>query len=197
MKKRVNSMTDQSVKKEILPEGIYIEAKPVGDVGSIPLEDWKIGDNINLNAYHAYLVYRDGKGNAEVIRGGPERLRNAKIGGKVSIGGWDLFDTGEIDFDVVPTRFIQSGLGGDIEIEAGIPLGKSLDAYKKGETPQSRFAKKLDLGGRSPQKVWEDMKITAQTIGKNETDYNLLSQKCNSIVATVINHADLDDQRIC
>ena len=193
-------MTDQSAKKEILPEGIYIEAKPVIKA-DVP--DWEIlkdlkdkidtDKNEDVDAYHAYLVYRDGKGNAEVIRGGPERLRNAKIGGKVSIGGWDLFDTGEIDFDVPPTRLVQSGLGGDIEIEAGIPLGKSLDAYKKGETPQSRFAKKLDLGGCSPQKVWEDMKITAQIIGKNETDYNVLSQNSNSTIATVLNRSGLND----
>ena len=181
-------MTDHSPKtskKEFLPEGIYIEAKPAAGI---------FGEQLDI--YHAYLVYRDGKGNAEVIRGGPERLRNAKIGGKVSIGGWDLFDTGEIDFDVPPTRLVQSGLGGDIEIEAGIPLGKSLDAYKKGETPQSRFAKKLDLGGRSPRKVWEDMKITAQIIGKNETDYNVFSQNSNSTIATVLYEAGFDSRGI-
>ena len=169
MKESVNSMTDQAVKKEILPEGIYIEAKPVGDVGSI-------GD-VHINAYHAYLVYRDGKGHAEVIRGGPETMaENEKAEGIKGI-----------------EAFIYSTVGGDIEIEAGTPLTESVDRYDEEDSPQSRFAKRLDLGGRSPQKVWEDMKITAQTIGKNETDYNLFSQKCNSTIATI----GLDDQRIC
>ena len=147
---------------------------------------------------YPYLVYRDGKGNAEVIRGGPESLPKTRIGGKVSINGWDLFDTGEIDItNNTFTRLANSELaGGDIEIEAGIPLGKSLDAYKEGETPQSRFAKKLDLGGRPPQKVWEDMKITAQTIGKNETDYDIYDQNSNSVVATVINRSGLNDREI-
>ena len=40
------------------------------------------------------------------------------------------------------------------------------------------------------------MKITAQTIGKNETDYNVLSQKCNSVVATVLNRSGLNDRKI-
>ena len=176
----------RKIKKGILPEGIYIEAKPVAD-----LDFGSIGD-IHINAYHAYLVYRDGKGNAEVIRGGPERLRNAKIGGKVSIGGWDLFDTGEIDFDVMPTRFVQSGLGGDIEIEAGIPLGKSLDAYGEEDNPQKRFAKRI-VGGKISKPIWDDMVKTAQTIGTNKTDYNLFSQKCNSTIATVLNRSGLND----
>ena len=179
MKESVNIMTDQAVKKEVLPEGIYIEAKEVTETN-----------------YHAYLVYRDGKGNAEVIRGGPESLPKTRIGGKVSIGGWDLFDTGEIDItNNMGTRLAQSGLGGDIEIEAGIPLGKSLDAYGEEDNPQKRFAKRI-VGGKISKPIWDDMVKTAQTIGTNKTDYNLLSQKCNSIVATVLNRSGLNDHKI-
>ena len=163
-------MTDQATKKEILPEGIYIEAKPAAGI---------FGEQ--LDAYHAYLVYRDGKGNAEVIRGGPESLPNSGI----TIGGIDITNN-------MGTRLAQSGLGGDIEIEAGIPLGKSLDAYDEEDSPQSRFAKRI-VGGKISKPIWDDMVKTAQTIGTNETDYNVLSQKCNSVVATVLNRSGLDD----
>ena len=164
-------MTDHSPrtsKKEILPEGIYIEAKPViGWIGK------------QIGTYHAYLVYRDGKGNAEVIRGGPETMaENEKAEGAKGVGA-----------------FAYSTVGGDIEIEAGIPLGKSLDAYKEGDNPQKRFAKRI-VGGKISKPIWDDMVKTAQTIGKNETDYNLLSQKCNSIVATVLNRSGLNDRKI-
>ena len=150
----MNDHSPKTSKKQFLPEGIYIEAKPAAKtLGEIS------GD------YHAYLVYRDGKGNAEVIRGGPD--------------SWDF-----------------GALGGDIEVESGKPLTESADAYDEEDSPQSRFAKRLDLGGRSPQKVWEDMKITAQTIGKNETDYNLFSQNSNSTIATVLNRSGLNDRQV-
>lgn len=47
-------MSDVKVNQEFLEKGIYLERKEL------------IGNN-----WHTYLVYRDGEGNAEIIRGGP------------------------------------------------------------------------------------------------------------------------------
>ena len=168
MKEKDNIMNDHSPKtskKEFLPEGIYIEAKPAaGTLGE------------QLDKYHAYLVYRDGKGNAEVIRGGPETMaENEKAEGIKGI-----------------EAFIYSTVGGDIEIEAGTPLTESVDRYDEEDSPQSRFAKRI-VGGKISKPIWDDMVKTAQTIGTNKNDYNLFSQKCNSIVATVMNRSGLDD----
>ena len=81
-------------------EGIYIEFKKVE----------------GLPYLHSYLVCEDGKGNREVIRGGPAR-QDSK-----------LFDS-------------------DIEIQSGIPLYKSKDAYGVEESPESRMRQKLELKG--------------------------------------------------
>ena len=164
-------MTDHSPrtsKKEILPEGIYIEAKPViGWIGK------------QIGTYHAYLVYRDGKGHAEVIRGGPETMaENEKAEGVKGVGA-----------------FAYSTVGGDIEIEAGTPLTESVDRYDEEDSPQKRFAKRI-VGGKISKPIWDDMVKTAQTISKNKTDYNLTTQNSNSTIATVLYEAGFDSRGI-
>ncbi|MBT5658794.1 MAG: hypothetical protein HOJ02_01435, partial [Rhodospirillaceae bacterium] len=107
--------------------------------------------------YHAYLVYRDGVGKTEVIRGGPRVLGFSSI-----------------------------------EVESGIPLIKSEDAYEPGETMESRQAQKLDLGGRDPVVVWSKMKETADGIGKAEIDYDFMpDQNSNSMMRSVLDSADI------
>ena len=173
MKEKDNIMTDHSPKtskKEFLPEGIYIEAKPAAG---------RFGEQ--LDKYHAYLVYRDGKGNAEVIRGGPETMaENEKAEGAKGIGA-----------------LIYSTVGGDIEIEAGTPLTESADRYDEDENSQTRHAIKLELGDQTPQQAWKRMKKTAQIIADKEIDYNYFpTQNSNSVVATVLNRFGLNDGEI-
>lgn len=56
-----------------LEPGIYVETKPINIAGY----ETPFG--------HAYLVYRKPDGSAEVIRGGPESLRNVGLGTKIAI----------------------------------------------------------------------------------------------------------------
>ena len=81
---------------------------------------------------HSYLVFRDGKGGERVIRGG------------------------------LPDNQFSFPVGGNITVQADIPLQKSEDVYKEGETPDTRHARKLDLGGRDPETVWKDMAARAR-----------------------------------
>ncbi len=102
----------------MLEKGIYIEFKPVQSTDDVGV----------LGKVHSYLVFRDGIGNARVIRGGlpaPETI------------------------DAIGRSFI----GGDINVQADIPLQRSKDRYGPDDTPQSRHARKLDLGGREPEDV--------------------------------------------
>ena len=98
---------------------------------------------------HAYLVYRDGEGGERVIRGG-----SAKDS-----------DKGTVDEAISGAKTL---VGGNITVQADIPLQKSRDKYdvEKGDTPQTRHARKLDLGGRDPEMVWKDMAAKAREIGK-------------------------------
>ncbi len=64
-------MADQKVNGQYLEKGIYFEAKSLFD---------GIG-----NTYHTYLVYRDGNGNAEVIRGGTEGFNELTVRAGVDI----------------------------------------------------------------------------------------------------------------
>ena len=86
-------------------KGIYLEVNNISSVTP------------SLGKRHSYLVYRDGKGNERVIRGGP-----------ASMLGWMV--------------------GGDIKVEADVPLSQSIDCYAPGEKPGSRPSRKLDLGPR-------------------------------------------------
>ncbi|MFW2610963.1 hypothetical protein, partial [Aliarcobacter butzleri] len=64
-------MADQKVNGQYLEKGIYFEAKSLFDGFG--------------NTYHTYLVYRDGNGKAEVIRGGPEGFNELTVRAGVDI----------------------------------------------------------------------------------------------------------------
>ena len=105
---------------------------------------------------HAYLVFRDGEGGERVIRGGIP----------------DVFGPGEIN-DVLDAASIP--FGGDITVQADIPLQLSKDQYGDNDSPESRHAKQLDLGGRDPEQVWREMTAKAKEIGKAGIDYNAIN----------------------
>jgi len=135
-------------------EGIYIEFKPVAHEG-IEISDY----------LHSYLVYEDGQGNAEVIRGGfpgPEAI-----------------------------------VGGDITVQSGVPLQQSKDAYKPGETPESRIRTKVDLNGRDPKVMRDKFNKTAQEIGRAKIDYDgFPDQNSNSLVRAVLEKNGVDPQKV-
>ena len=115
-----------------LPKGIYFEYAPA--------------TNSSGPGNHAYLVFHDGKGGEQVIRGG------------------------------LPENEASFPFGGNITVQADIPLRNSEDAYKEGDTPQTRHARKLDLGGCDPATVWKNMAAKAREIGKAGIDYNIFKE---------------------
>jgi hypothetical protein len=132
-----------------LPKGIYFEYAPASSSSGPGL--------------HAHLVFRDGKGNERVIRGG-------------------LMKESDQGFKDKSTRFMKSLVGGNITVQADIPLQESRDKYgvKKGETAETRHARRLDLGGRDPEQVWKDMTAKANEIAKAGIDYNLIGEKATT-----------------
>ena len=83
--------------------GIYFETKPAAL-------------HSTHGQHHAYLVYHDGKGGSEVIRGGAP-------------------DEG----------FLMIPLGGDISVQTGKSMENSKDKYEKDEKPNSRPSRKLNV----------------------------------------------------
>jgi hypothetical protein len=131
-----------------LPEGIYMEATAL---------TWTAG---RAGTYHSYLVYRDGAGNAEVIR-----------------GGFDIAANGNMD----------------LALEIGKSLSASSDAYINKNIQyfdqKTHLYAKMDIGGRSPKEVWEEMKTNAGSI---DTSINYLP-KVGNVAKSVANLA-LDGQ---
>lgn len=133
--------------------------------------------------WHAYLVYRDGNGNARVIRGHPE-------------GSGEKFTppSGPIGNSV---------LGGNLELEVDKPLQDSRDAYKPGETPETRRSRRLDIGDRDPAAVWGVMVGHGRKLKKTDMEYDTNprevvgisstdpSQNSNSVVRSVQKAADV------
>ena len=117
--------------------------------------EFKPASGTTVIGRHAYLVFRDGKGGERVIRGGvPDPDRDGS-----RLGAATMF------------------VGGNITVQADIPLRDSKDAYEEGETPETRHARKLDLGGRDPGKIWKDMAARAGEIGKAGIDYNIIREQ--------------------
>ena len=135
--------------------GIYIESKPAA-FGQFH------------NRRHLYLVYRDGEGREEVVRGGPSK-------------------------EDTPVDFL---FGGKIEIEAGIPLQESKDAYGPDDSPEKRRATRLDLDGRDPVQVWRTITAASEKLRDAKIDYNLSilddMQNSNSVARHVMEAAALD-----
>ncbi|MGB0684240.1 MAG: hypothetical protein ACPGOV_16165, partial [Magnetovibrionaceae bacterium] len=131
--------------------------------------EWKPAGSSAFHSYqHAYIVYRDGKGGEYVVRGGP----------------------GD---GLAATKFT---VGGQIEVESGIPLSESKDAYETADTPKLRNSIKLDVGQRDPADVFKAMKERADEIAKQGIDYNLMTedgpmQNSNSLVRSVMEAADV------
>lgn len=141
--------------------GIYVEANRL------------VAEGISLlttdRVYHAYLVYRDGKGNERVIRGHPEGSEAKKS-------------------SAIP--FIASFvINIEAKLQVDIPLSKSRDAYNAGDTPESRHSQRLDIGNRSPAEVWKAMVAHARKLENTEFDYDINSsepsQNSNSVVRSV------------
>ena len=106
---------------------------------------------------HAYLVFRDGEGGERVIRGGIP----------------DVF--GDETLEEI-ADFATSFVGGNISVQADIPLQESKDRYdiRKGESPETRHAKQLELGGRDPEQVWRELVDKVNEIGEAGVDYNAI-----------------------
>ena len=103
--------------------GIYFEAKPVF--------------GLPILGYHGYLVYRDGMGTVEVIRGGTAWYRPFFLGGNITV------ETG------IPLHRSK-----DKYPEPGI-------------MPKDRYRKKLDLGDLTPDQLkdrWEASVIAAENM---------------------------------
>ncbi|MCH7646536.1 MAG: hypothetical protein IH788_04985, partial [Nitrospinae bacterium] len=144
-----------------MPEkGIYIEIKPA-----------QLTDVVGVfGKAHSYLVFRDGKGNARVIRGGLPAPETAD-------------------------KLIRMVGGGDIEVQADIPLQRSKDRYGPDDTPQSRHARKLDLGGREPEDVWKGMVARAKAINGAEIDYDVWTQNSNSVTRAALEAGGVDPNK--
>lgn len=142
----------------MLEKGIYIEFRPATSSSGLEVPT---GD------LHSYLVFRDGDGNARVIRGGPR---------------------GGLKFMV----------GGPIEVQVDKPLQQSEDKYGRGETPESRHARKLDLGGQKPEEVWKGMSKRANEIGEAKLDYDLVGkdQNSNSVTRALLKTADIPVEKV-
>ncbi|KAF0110450.1 MAG: hypothetical protein FD149_2653 [Rhodospirillaceae bacterium] len=96
-----------------------------------------------------------------------------------------------------PERDDSLALFGTIAVQADIPLSESKDKYGDGETPETRHAIKLDLGGRNPKEVWREMTEKATEIGHAGIEYDTVPhistpQNSNSVVRTVLDAAGID-----
>ncbi len=150
--------------------------------------EFKPASGTTVIGRHAYLVFRDGKGGERVIRGGvPDPDRDGS-----RLGAATMF------------------VGGNITVQADIPLRESKDKYdvEKGETAATRHARKLDLGGRDPGKVWKDMAAKAGEIGEAGIDYNIIreqdkhnpekdevAQTSNSVIRAVLEAGKIDPDK--
>jgi hypothetical protein len=114
-----------------LPEGIYMEATALS---------WTDG---RAGTYHSYLVYRDGAGNAEVIRGGANPLGN---------GNMDL----ELE------------IGKSLSASSDAYTNKNIQYFDQ----QTHLYAKMDIGNRDAKTVWEEMKTNAGKIDTS-IDYNI------------------------
>jgi hypothetical protein len=106
-----------------LPEGIYMEATALS---------WTEG---RAGTYHSYLVYRDGAGNAEVIRGGADPLGN---------GNMDL----ELE------------IGKSLSASSDAYTNKNIQYFDQ----RTHLYAKMDIGDRDAKTVWEEMKTNAKSI---------------------------------
>ena len=158
----------------MLAKGLYIEFNPA--TTSNPVPDGRD------DPLHTYIVYRDGKGIARVIRGGPSGFDEKK-----------------------PTRStvdnLRFGLGGKIEVQAGVPLDKSKDAYKPGETPEDRHATPLNIGTRDPEQIFDRMVRKAEDIHGLNVDYDLNEQlapdqNSNSLTRALMDDAGIDTKTV-
>lgn len=147
-----------------MKSGIFVEAVPVISDKKFPYINLVTGPK-----WHAYLVYRDGNGNARVIRGHPE-------------------GSGE-NFAPPSGAMGNTVLGGNLALEVDKPLQDSRDAYKPGETPETRRSRRLDIGDRDPAAVWADMVAQGRKLANTEMEYDTHvfepSQNSNSVVRSV------------
>ena len=171
-------MGDEKVNGQYLPKGIYFERMPV----SFGLTEL-IGKS--TSNWHSYLIYRDGKGHAEIIRGG------------------------------INTNIKNLQEFGDLELQIEVPLSNSKDSYTKKrkmqENPQTRHAVRLNVADDEVENKWKEMKKIAQSIDR-EIDYKIPrnfkihydkkqrkfivelgegSQVCHSVTGTVLQEAGI------
>ncbi len=134
-----------------LPEGIYIER-----------------NKIVFGNYHTYLVYRDGKGNAKVLRGGPKKWYDGLF------SGLDI----EINKDIGQTKDKYDDVK-DLEKERhpiSIIQGKgSLDLWNK----FTNTAKNIDT-----EINYKIGSLKFNSLG--DIDIGLDSQVCHSITGTIL-----------
>jgi len=122
-------------------------------------------------AGHAYLVFVDDDGTEYVIRGGPDQ-----------------------EHPVGP-----DGLFGNITMTVNTLLSTSLDA-REVSTRAEHGSTVLDLHGRDPHEVWQQMIEHAQQIADAGLPYNLVlgevengyEQNSNSVVASVLYSVGID-----
>ena len=92
---------------------------------------------------------------------------------------------------------LKFGPGGKIEVQAGVPLDKSKDAYKSGETPEDRHATKLDIGDRDLEQVFDQMARKAEDIHDLNVDNDLkeqltADQNSNSLSRALMEEVGID-----
>ncbi len=113
---------------------------------------------------HLYLVHTDEHGNEHTIRGG------------ASSSIFAIFQEPKI------------------EVSNDIPLAESQDTREvEGyRTPESRGSHILDLDGRDPEVVWQDMIEYAQRIKGSDINYHTLGPNSNSVVVAILEHVNID-----
>ncbi|NQV82186.1 MAG: hypothetical protein HQ494_00075 [Rhodospirillales bacterium] len=154
-------------------KGIYIE------FSQIPTTNPPPGGRDDY--LHTYIVYRDGRGRAWAIRGGPSGLDDKNLPRSAA-------------------EILKFGPGGKIEVQADFPLNKSKDAYKPGETPEDHQATKLNIGTRDPKQVFDQMARKAEEVHDLNIDYDINAkegfdspdQNSNSLTRAVLEDVGID-----
>lgn len=106
------------------------------------------------------MVYRDGKGSARVLRGGPKTPNSSSF--------YDFVD-GVVNL-------------WDLKIDTNIDIAKSKDAYKNGETPKNRHAIRLPINDEDLDKMWNKAINAVKKINPN-VNYDL--EIADGIVKTI------------
>jgi soluble cytochrome b562 len=154
--------------KVYLPKGIYMEAT------ELPKLEGQGG------TYHSYLVYRDGAGHAEVIRGGFDiKSGNMDLKLQIGIGLKDSLDAYYIDEKIHPFDHETHLYAVMVEAKDAEVVWKQMTANAKKIDPTINYNPKVGNAGNVAKNVFNLITDEQVSLAKN-------SVVCHSVTGTLL-----------